>query len=122
MVTGIIILVLVLLGILMKEYHGPGDYFISDKLIGTIYILFWNLLFYMILIRIRIVTLVLLVLACTCSLEFLQLTTSPILDAIRSNSVGRALIGNSFAWSDFIFYFLGSVLSLAIISCIEKRI
>ncbi|MBW4507904.1 MAG: DUF2809 domain-containing protein [Scytonematopsis contorta HA4267-MV1] len=46
----------------------------------------------------------------TCVIEFLQLVQTPFLVALRSTLPGRLVLGNTFLWSDFISYFLGSFL------------
>jgi len=119
-VSGICILILVPLGFLVKEYHGIGEHIVSDKLAGTLYVIFWSILFYFFFYRTTVKILVLSVFIATCSLEFLQLVSTPFLNAIRSGYIGRALIGNSFSWTDFIFYILGSIISYYIICKINK--
>jgi glycopeptide antibiotics resistance protein len=46
----------------------------------------------------------------TCMIEFLQLVQTPFLQALRATLPGRLVLGNTFLWSDFISYFLGSFL------------
>jgi hypothetical protein len=48
------------------------------------------------------------VLVATCILEFSQISRAPILELIRSNFIGRTIIGSTFDWFDFPYYFLGS--------------
>ena len=119
-VTAIFILILVPLGILVKEYHGPARHFLSDKLAGSLYIMFWSLVFYFFFYRMNVKYSVAIVFAVTCLLEFLQRVTTPFLENIRSSYPGRALIGSSFSWSDFIFYGLGSILAYLIIDAINR--
>jgi len=119
-VSGICILILVPLGFLAKEYHGTGEYIISDKLAGTLYVMFWSILFYFFFYRINTIILVLSVFIITCSFEFLQLVSTPLLNTLRLGYIGRAIMGNSFSWSDFIFYVLGSIISYFIICKINK--
>ena len=119
-ISGLCILILIPLGFIAKEYHGTGAYIVSDKLAGMLYVIFWSLLAYFIFYRVNMKVLVLSVFAITCLLEFLQLISTPLLSTIRSNYFGRALIGNSFNWSDFIFYILGSIISYFIICRINK--
>lgn len=119
-ISGICILILIPLGFMTKEYHGTGAYIVSDKLAGMLYVMFWSLLIYFIFYRKNLKVLVLFVFVITCILEFLQLLSTPLLITIRSNYFGRALIGNSFSWSDFIFYVIGSILSYIIICRINK--
>ncbi|HEY9807477.1 MAG TPA: DUF2809 domain-containing protein [Candidatus Obscuribacterales bacterium] len=44
----------------------------------------------------------------TCGLEFLQLWQPPWLQALRATLPGRLVLGNTFTWSDFFSYFIGS--------------
>ncbi|MEQ8963007.1 MAG: DUF2809 domain-containing protein [Coleofasciculus sp. C2-GNP5-27] len=46
----------------------------------------------------------------TCLLEVLQLWQPPFLQAIRATLLGRVILGNTFTWSDFPAYFIGSFL------------
>jgi hypothetical protein len=46
----------------------------------------------------------------TSALEFLQLWHPPFLQLIRSTFLGQTLIGTSFTWWDFPYYFFGCVL------------
>jgi hypothetical protein len=48
------------------------------------------------------------VLAATCVLEFLQLWHPPFLEALRSNFLGATILGTTFDWTDFPYYFAGS--------------
>ena len=47
------------------------------------------------------------VLSITIILEFLQLIHPKFLEAIRSTTIGRTIIGSNFNWKDFMFYLLG---------------
>nr|WP_290225163.1 DUF2809 domain-containing protein [Trichocoleus desertorum] len=44
----------------------------------------------------------------TSGLEFLQLWQPPWLQALRTTLPGRLVLGNTFTWSDFFSYFIGS--------------
>jgi len=48
------------------------------------------------------------VLAATCFLEFLQLWHPPLLESLRSNFLGATILGTTFDWTDFPYYFAGS--------------
>ncbi|MBD1842944.1 DUF2809 domain-containing protein [Cyanobacteria bacterium FACHB-63] len=45
-----------------------------------------------------------------CTIEFLQLWQAPFLQAIRATLPGRLILGNTFLWSDFPPYAIGSTL------------
>lgn len=44
----------------------------------------------------------------TCGLEWLQLWHPPFLEAARATLAGRLVLGNTFSWSDFLPYVIGS--------------
>lgn len=46
----------------------------------------------------------------TCALEFLQLWQPPLLQTLRTTLLGRLVLGNTFSWSDFPAYSIGSFL------------
>jgi hypothetical protein len=48
------------------------------------------------------------VLAATCVLEFLQLWHPPLPEAARGSFLGAAILGTTFDWTDFPYYFAGS--------------
>jgi hypothetical protein len=60
----------------------------------------------------------------TCFLEFLQLWHPDILESIRSNFLGRTILGSSYSWLDLFHYFIGFIISstlLKYLSKIEKK-
>jgi hypothetical protein len=115
------LVVIFILGILAKFYHGAGASVIADKLAGMFYVTFWCIFFALIFNHWSPVILVIIVLTVTCLLEFTQLLTYPFLNMIRSTFTGRALIGSSFSWSDFPFYFLGAFFGFLILISNRKR-
>ena len=102
------------LGFYTKFYEGPAEEWVHNSLGGILYVIFWTILFSMFLSRTRIWKAALIVLICTCILEFLQLWHPPFLEAIRSTFLGGALLGNSFVWSDLLYYLLGSLISFGL--------
>jgi len=60
--------------------------------------------------RLKPVQIAVIVLAGTCSVEFLQLWRPPLLELLRRNFIGVTILGNAFTWSDFPYYFLGSLI------------
>ena len=105
--------ILLPIGFATKFYSGPGQVWVSDSLGGVFYVIFWCLagsLFFPNLEPWKIACVVLVV---TSGLEILQLVKHPVLDLIRQQFLGRALIGTSFAWSDFFYYFVGCALGLS---------
>jgi hypothetical protein len=111
LITLIIILLMIPLGILAKEYHGQWSNLVANKLTGTLYVIFWCQVTFFIFPNTKIVVITISIFLITCSLEFVQLYSSPPLEVIRSNYIGRAIIGSSFSWTDFIFYAIGSIIA-----------
>ena len=84
----------------------------NDSLDGAFYEIFWCLLISLGLSLTRLRTqprkIAGGVLAATCGLEFLQLWHPPLLEAARSTFLGAAILGTTFDWTDFPYYFAGS--------------
>jgi len=116
----IILLILVPVGFYTKIYSGPACDWINDKLGGVFYEIFWCLVFYILLPKSKPVKIAIWVFVITCILEFVQLLDNAFLDIIRSNFIGQTIIGNSFTWRDFPYYFIGSVLGYLILKNLEK--
>jgi hypothetical protein len=96
-------------GLYAKFYGGPAREWVNDSFAGTFYVVFWCLLASLVFPRATARRIAVIVLAATCFLEFLQLWHPPFLEWLRSGFVGRALLGRSFAVSDFPYYVLGSL-------------
>lgn len=111
----IFLIFLVPVGLGSKFYHGVLELWVQNSLVGIWYVLFWDLFWFFWFPEerylFRIVTGVLLV---TSLLEVLQLWHPYWLEVIRSHFLGRTLLGTSFAWWDFVHYFLGTLLAWAI--------
>ncbi|MCD4832363.1 MAG: DUF2809 domain-containing protein [Bacteroidales bacterium] len=120
LVAIIILLILVPTGFYTKIYSGAGHEWINNKLGGVLYEIFWCLVFYIILPKSKPVKIAIWVLIITCILEFVQLLDNAFLEIIRSNFIGQTIIGNSFTWNDFPYYFIGSVLGYLILKNLEK--
>jgi hypothetical protein len=99
-------LIIVPIGFYSKFYTGPAANWVNNSLSGVFYEVFWCALLFLFLDDNPwiIATFVLMM---TCLLEFLQLWHPPFLEFIRSHFLGRAVLGTSFTWSDFPYYFLG---------------
>jgi hypothetical protein len=91
-----------------KFYRGPGAHWANDSLAGLWYEVFWCLFCFWIRPGWRPARIAAGVLTATCTLEFLQQWHPPWLEFLRSNFVGAAILGTSFDWSDFLYYFAGS--------------
>lgn len=94
-------------GLGSKFYRGPAANWVNNSLGGVFYVIFWCLLAFLLTPRARPWLIACTVLVITCLLEFLQLWHPAWLEQLRSSFLGAALLGTSFAWSDFPYYFLG---------------
>jgi hypothetical protein len=56
----------------------------------------------------------------TCAIEVLQLWQPPFLQAVRATLPGRLILGNTFMWSDFPPYGLGSALGWMWITVLRR--
>lgn len=116
------IVVIVPLGLMIKFYRGPGQEWLNNSFGGVPYEIFWILLLVFILPQISARWASLVVCIATCLLEFLQLWQPPFLQAIRATLIGRLVLGNTFQWSDFPYYFLGSFLGWAWLRAIQHQV
>ena len=102
------LIIIIPVGFYSKFYKGPADVWFNNSLSGAFYEIFWCLVLLLFLNKTTPWKIAAVVFLITCSLEFLQLWHPPFLEIIRSNFVGKTIIGTSFVWSDFIYYIIGS--------------
>jgi hypothetical protein len=102
------------LGFATKAYAGPGVHWVNWHAGGVLYVIFWVLVVAFIRPQTSPWAAGSLVFAATCLLEALQLLSTPTLAAVRSTTLGHALIGSTFSWWDFPHYLLGAVLGVAL--------
>jgi hypothetical protein len=101
------------LGFYTKCYSGPGADWVASQAGGFLYVVFWILAVLALapgLSRPRVALGVALV---TGALEFAQLWHPPLLERIRGTFLGHALLGSTFAWSDFPYYAAGALAGYA---------
>jgi hypothetical protein len=91
-----------------KFYQGPGAVWVQGSLGGVLYEVFWCLALGLWLRHAPAAGIALGVLIVTCALEFLQLWQLPVLELLREGFLGRTLLGDTFSWSDFPYYLIGS--------------
>lgn len=96
------------IGFYSKFYQGPAAHWVNDSLGGVFYEIFWCLLIFLFFNNSKPWFIAATILISTCLLEFLQLWHPLFLELIRKNFIGRTILGNSFTWFDFPYYFLGS--------------
>ncbi|ACK65999.1 conserved hypothetical protein [Rippkaea orientalis PCC 8801] len=105
------IMIVIPLGLLCKFYQGWGHKWVNDYGAAIWYEIFWCLLFlYFFSTQKAIKVIPIVVFIITCLLEVLQLWHPPILVLIRSNLMGKLLLGTTFSWWDFPHYLVGSLL------------
>lgn len=109
-----ILVALALIGVGTKFYRGRFELWFHNYAGGIVYEVFWIVLFGALLPRARAWRIAISVLVVTCALEVSQLWHPRLLEAIRSNFCGRALIGNGFDPWDFFYYVMGSGIGWAV--------
>ncbi len=97
-------------GFASKYYSGPGADWANNSLAGAFYEVFWQLIVLFCLPQARAIKIALGVFIATCGLEFLQLWHPPLLEAARTTFIGRSILGSTFAWTDFPYYVIGTVI------------
>jgi len=106
----ILLCLIIPLGLSTKFYSGPGMPWVRYSSGGIFYEIFWCLLIYMLPGEKKPFAIALSVFSFTSILEVMQLWHPYLLEKIRGYFIGRALIGDSFTWSDFIYYFIYSII------------
>ncbi|GAB4376876.1 MAG: hypothetical protein Kow00121_24880 [Elainellaceae cyanobacterium] len=97
------------LGYLVR-FAQAGPAWLHDALGSVAYEIFWILLVVLLMPTASPAWAAIAVCLATCGLEVLQLWQHPILQAMRATLIGRLVLGNTFTWSDFPAYFVGSAL------------
>ena len=105
--TIISLMIITTIGFYSKFYAGPAKDWVNNSISGAFYEIFWCILISLFIDSIKPWVIAAFVLIVTCLLEFLQLWHYPVLEWIRSFFIGRTVLGTSFTWSDFPYYFLG---------------
>ncbi len=105
------IVVIIPVGFFCKFYSGPASFWVSDSLGGVFYEIFWCLLIFLFFKKMKPVNIAIIVFVLTCFLEFLQLWHPPFMEYFRSFFIGRTILGTSFTWTDFPYYFIGCTIS-----------
>ncbi|MCD4730999.1 MAG: DUF2809 domain-containing protein [Bacteroidales bacterium] len=120
LITVLILIVIVPLGFITKFYSGPAEDWINNSVGGLLYEVFWCLVIAFIFTKIKPIKIAIWVFIITCMLEFLQLWHPVFLEVVRNNFIGRIILGNSFNWMDFPYYFAGSILGYLILAGIIR--
>ena len=104
------LLVVIPVGFFTKWYPGPASGWVQDNLGGLLYVVFWCLVARLAFQKAAPYKIAGIVLVVTCCLEVLQLWHPAPLECIRSTFLGRTVLGTTFAWLDFPYYFVGAAL------------
>lgn len=118
--TFVSLLLLIPVGFSTKSYHGPGASTVNASLGGMFYVVFWCLVVRLLFMRTSKKILVAAVLLATCAIEFLQLWHPPLLENLRAHFIGRTILGTTFDWLDFPWYFAGAALGWFWLDRIER--
>ena len=118
--TLLFLLFIVPLGFYTKFYSGPAHVWVNNSLGGFFYEIFWVLFVFLIFPKAKPLNIAILIFMTTCAIEFLQLWHPPFLESIRGHFIGRTILGNSFNWGDFPYYFVGSLGGYFILIAIQK--
>ena len=102
------LLVVIPIGFYSKFYAGPAADWVNNSLGGVFYEIFWCLICFLFFTGSRPWLIGLVVLTLTSLVEFLQLYHPPFLEFFRGFFIGSTILGTTFAWSDFPYYFVGS--------------
>lgn len=119
--TLISILIIVPLGFYSKFYSGQAARWVNDSLGGVLYVIFWCLFAFLFLSNTKPWKIATAVFAITCFLEFLQLWHPSFLEFLRSNFIGRTILGTSFTWSDFPYYLVGGGIGWLLMKRLQKH-
>ncbi len=116
----LLLIVIIPIGFLTKFYSGPADDWVNNSLGGLFYEIFWCLVAAFVLTKTKPLIIAFWVLIITCLLEFLQLWHPAFLEFARNNFIGRIILGNSFNWMDFPYYFVGCLIGYFLLNWIKK--
>jgi hypothetical protein len=113
--------IIIPVGFFCKFYQGYFYEWMSNSLAGVFYEIFWCLLIFLFMKKKALWKIATAVFTITCALEFLQLWHPPFLEIIRSNFIGRSVIGTSFVPSDFYYYIIGSLMGWMWLVILKKQ-
>jgi len=119
--TLIVLLIITPLGFFTKIYSGSGAAWVNNSLGGVFYEIFWCLLIFLFFTKFKPILIAIVVFLITCALEFTQFWKPEFLEIMRENFLVRTVIGNSFSWSDFPYYLIGSLAGLALMEMIKRK-
>lgn len=105
------LIIVIPLGFGLKYYSGPLSGWVNNNAAGILFEVFWILFVFLFVTKEEVLNKIpVLIFIITSFLEFLQLWHPTFLEIIRSNFLGRTLIGTTFSWLDFPHYILGCII------------
>lgn len=104
------IILIVPIGYMIRFSQGIVPAWVNDSFGSLAYEIFWIVLVQFCYPKASAAWTAIAICLATCLIEFLQLWQPPFLQAIRATLPGRLVLGNTFMWSDFPPYFIGSFL------------
>lgn len=110
------------IGFATKFYHGFGEEWVHLYAGDILYPMFWYFVVMAIVPRLNPFLLAGLNLTFDVLGEFSQLISTPFLESIRGNFIGRTLIGTGFDANDFIYYVMGNILAVLLYFKLMKLI
>ena len=110
-----VLAVVSLLGVYTRFYSGPASVWVNHYLGGVFYVIFWCLLVTVKWPNLNPLKIVISVLLASSIVECLQFWNPPLLAAIRRSIPGQILLGTTFDPADFVYYLLGSGISLILL-------
>ena len=119
--TMLSILVIIPMGFASKFYSGYGQDWVRNSLGGVPYVIFWCLVVFFFFQDLKPGVIAFIVLTITCILEFLQLWHPAALEYLRKTFIGRTVLGTSFSWSDFPYYFVGAGLGWLWVKSLNRK-
>lgn len=107
-------------GLATKRFPIEAAPWVAESAGGAFYVIFFCLFARLLWPTARAWLAALAVLVATCGVEVLQLWHPAWLDAIRATRPGGLVLGSSFSWADFPWYFLGAACGLAWLAAIDR--
>ena len=120
LITVLILFVIIPLGFFTKFYSGLAEDWVNNSFGGLLYEIFWCLVVFFLFLKANIFKIAIWVFIVTCMLEILQLWHPAFLEIVRNNFIGRTILGNSFNWMDFPYYFAGSLAGYLILNSMRR--
>ena len=114
--------ILVPIGIGTKFYDGFAKFWVNNSLSDVVYVIFWSLVLFTLRPTSSPFKICCVVFLLSAFIEISQLWSFPLIEKLRTGFIGKSLFGNRFVYSDFLYYFLGSLGSFYLIKYFQNSI